>query len=188
MTCHAPYRPRKRVLVDPAQSVGRFAPADPLAKARQLPAVKPHQTRVYTEAQKRNPPCHGRNQRPLCSQFQPQDLSKETPDGRQSVVQARLVIGEHGEIVHIAKIPWKTQSVLDEMVQFPQVEIGEVLAGQVADRHALARPATRKRMIDDAVQQGQELLVLELSAANGLENLVVHAFEVGAHVAQQHIT
>ena len=132
----------KRVLIDPAPSVIRFPAAHLAAQARQFSAIQPHQTREHPEAEKGYALAHGRHESPFLPQLQPQALPQKHPDRRQGAVQSRLVLGKHGEIIHIANVAREAQPFLDEMVQFSQVPVGKVLAGQVADRHSLAGAAT----------------------------------------------
>ena len=71
------------------------------------------------------------------------------------------------------------------MVQFAEIQIGKVLAGQVADRHPLACHATRQGMIHDAVQEVEQLTILELAPVQPLEYPVVDRLEVPLDVAEQ---
>ena len=156
-----------------------------MGRARQLPAVQPHQSRKHPQPEKRHALGHGRQQCSLLAQLQPEPLVQEPPERRQNGPQPGLGGGEHREVIHVPDIAGHALAILEEMVQFPEVQVGEVLAGQVADREAPAGLGTRQQVVDDPVQQAQQGRILELAPAERLQGLVVDALEVPADIAQQ---
>ena len=187
MADHALHGLRELLLVDPSEPIGLFAVAHSAPHAGQLSAVKPHYPREHSEAEERDALGHRREKRPFRSQLESQRRPQEFTERRQGPVQLWLAVGKHGEVIHVAKIGGEPQALLDEMIQFPEVQVGEILAGQIADGHALAGLGTRQLVADDVVQQGQQLPVLEPASAERLERFVVHGLEVSADVAHQHV-
>jgi hypothetical protein len=62
-----------------------------------------------------------------------------------------LVVGQQHHVVHVAQIGRGAQNFLDAVVQLVQVQIGEELAGEVADRDAAT-----------ALQRGEQLVAVKI--------------------------
>ena len=105
------------------------------------------------------------------------------------------------KVIHVAQVPLRPQYFLAEVVQAVQIQIGEELAGQVANWqaaptfergeqivagivkiHRLLRIGT----IDDAVRQPQRALTGDSTAQIRLENLMIDGWKVAVDVATQH--
>lgn len=104
------------------------------------PATPPQadQPREDAESQKWNALGHRRQETDLLLQIQLQSLPQEIPDSCEQSVQFLLVVAEHQHIVHVAKVSIYAQFIFDKVVQMAQVEVGQVLARQVADGEAFA--------------------------------------------------
>ncbi len=102
-------------------------------------------------------------------------------------MQCRLVVGKQQEVVHVAEVALDPQPLLDVMVEFAEVEVGEMLAGQVANRQALARGRIGRGMGDDAVEQIQQCLLLEQAPEQGAQHGMVDAGEKLADIAFEKI-
>jgi hypothetical protein len=102
--------------------------------------------------------------------------------------EAFLVVGENHEVIHVAKIRRRAQHFLDKMIEPVQVHIGEKLARLISQRQPA--PAFRQRpqiipreerqrrllrvaVVNDPLDQPQRVGVLDFSAQQCLENLVV---------------
>ena len=109
---------------------------------------------------------------------------------------------EQGEVVHVAQIALGAQHLLAEVVQSIQVQIGEELAGEVADRQPAAAFERREQIVagivdqhgllpiaavDDAVGQCQGVFAGEAAAQVRFEDGVVDGREVAVDVAAQHM-
>ena len=74
-------------------------------------------------------------------------------------LQSPPVIMPQEHIIHVTHITSKAQVLLHVTVQPAQIEIGEVLRGQAADRQADSQFAAVSR--DDPIQEFQEPAILE---------------------------
>ena len=107
---------------------------------------------------------------------------------------------EEREIVHVAQIALRSQDLLAEVVQAVEVDVGEELAGQVADGQAapalergeqvVARKVERHRLlgvgaVDDPVRQRQGAGADDAPAQVALEDFMVDGGEVAVDVAAQ---
>jgi hypothetical protein len=111
----------------------------------------------------------------------------------------RLVV-EQREVVDVPQVARSSQHLLAEMIEAIEVDVGEELAGQVADRQpppaaiGLEEIVARivevdrflgVRAIDDGVEQPQRRRTTEAPAKVGLQDLVVDGREVAIDVAPQ---
>jgi len=87
------------------------------------------------------------------------------------------------EIIHIADVISDAQLVLDVVVQGAEIDVGEQLAGEVADGHT--HPVARA--VDDAVDEGQRVRAGDLAPDQGLQGSVIHAVEILGHVSLEAI-
>lgn len=121
-------------------------------------------TKVYTVACLEN--------RALAIQLQLEMAREEIVHRLPTVPQICFVIAHDDHIIHVANILPRTQRVLGILVSLVEVEIGEHLARQIADRHAntcftltcldvdAEQPATML-IVNDAPQELQQFPVLE---------------------------
>ena len=79
------------------------------------------------------------------------------------------------------------QVLFHEVVQFPQIEIGKILTGEVAAGQSFARETAGKRVSNNMVQQGEQSLVFEFAAEQRLQHGMIDGLVIVAHVALQHI-
>ena len=114
----------------------------------------------------------------------------------------RIVV-EQREVVHVPHVPLRAQHFLAEVVEAIEIEVGEELAGEVADGQA-APPfeggeqvvagevevdgLLRVRAVDDPVGEVEGALAGEAAAKVALEDGVVDGGEVAVDVAAQNVT
>ncbi len=73
----------------------------------------------------------------VLGRMQPQpQASQKVPDLFAHFGQVLLVVGEHQEIIDVADVALDPQAVLDEVIERVEVDVGEELAGLVADGDA----------------------------------------------------
>ena len=77
---------------------------------------------------------------------QPQ-ANQKVPDPFPHVGQVPLVVGEHQEIIDVADVALDPQPVLDEVIERVEVDVGEELAGLVADGDAPPPFAGREQVV-----------------------------------------
>lgn len=68
------------------------------------------------------------------------------------------------EVIHVPEISTDPEALLDEMVQFPKIEVREVLACQVSDRESLSLGSARNVVIDDPIHEIKKAAILEHSS------------------------
>lgn len=108
------------------------------------------------------------------------------------------VVGEQDEVIAIPHVGPDAKMAGDEVILTRQIPIGEPLAGQVSDgqsssasmrlEQVVAGEVLHHRLllvaaIHDQVHEPKDLPILDQSPEQGLENLVVDAWEVLANVA-----
>ena len=96
------------------------------------------------------------------------------------VAQLHLVVMQDHEVVHIPGVVAGAQLVLGEPVELIEIDIGEQLASEVAERDANARGARAR--INDAIQQGERVMALDVLAQQPLEHGMINAGEISADV------
>ena len=84
-------------------------------------------------------------------------------DEPQQFMKRRLVISKNQHIIHIADVPLDPQMILQKMIQFAQVEVGEVLAVEIANRNPLTGKTFGDRVIDDPIQQLKQRCIFDLA-------------------------
>ena len=96
------------------------------------------------------------------SGFRPRDNSRSTnsPIAIATRRQPGAIFTPDDEVIHVPHVAAGPESLLDEPIEPAQVEVGEVLRGQAADRH----PAARRDLVtgDDPAEQIEQTPVLEL--------------------------
>ena len=110
------------------------------------------------------------------SQARPQkllDVGQKTPKKSLAFVQNK-------EIVHISNIELHPANVLDVVVKFVQVDVGEKLAHKVSDW----KPRPR-RAVQDLVYKPHEAFILDSLREDRPEDGSVHRCEKGLHVRLQ---
>ena len=110
------------------------------------------------------------------------------------------IVVKQREVVHIAQIAFRPQDLLAEMVEAVEIEIGEKLAGQVADRQSAPSLEGRKQVvtrimqthrllrvggIHDPVRESQGASAGDPPAEVPLEGFVVNGREIAIDVAAQ---
>ena len=115
--------------------------------------------------------------------------------------QHRGAVMEQGEVVHVAQVPQRAQDFLHEVVQAVEVDVGEELAGQVADgqppaaleggEQVVAGVVEMHRLlgvgaVDDRVDEPQGACAPDAPAHVRLQHRVVDGWEVAVEVATQH--
>ena len=125
-----------------------------------------------------------------CSRSRRRD--KKVPDLFSHVGQVPLVVGEHQKIIDVADIALDPQPVLDEVIERVEVDVGEELAGLVADGDAPPPFAGREQVVagelvqdfflrvavvDDLADQPQHVRVFDLAGHQFLEDFVVQRRE-----------
>ena len=82
---------------------------------------------------------------------------EEPGDAEPPVLEAFGVVMEECEVVHVAQVALRSQDLLAEVVQAVEVDVGEELAGQVADGQA-APALERGEQVVAGVVEGHRLL------------------------------
>ena len=112
---------------------------------------------------------------------------EKRPDGCQGRVQAGFLVRQDEKIVHIAHIPFDAETLFQEMIQFPQIQVRKILAGEIADGQALSHGASGNGMIDNVIEEGEQPGILQLAAQQGFQHGMIDALEVFAHITFEHI-
>ena len=122
---------------------------------------------------------------------QPQ-ANQKVPDLFSHVGQVLLVVGEHQKVIDVADVALDPQPVLDEVIERVEVDVGEELAGLVADGDASPPFAGREQVVageivqdfflrvavvDDLADQPQHVRVFDLAGHEFLEDFVVQRRE-----------
>ncbi len=120
-------------------------------------------------------------------------------DPQSPIHQVRGVVGEQREVVNVADVR-RPQNLGHEMIEAVEIEIGEELAGQIADRQTAAAPERleqivalemqihrllRVRAIDNQVQQGKRRRATDAAAEVRFQHRVVDRREIAIDVAAQ---
>lgn len=117
-------------------------------------------------------------------------------------IEATGVVMEQGKIIHVPQVPVSSQHLLAEMIQAVQIDVGEELAGQVADRQATT-PAIRGEQIvsgviavdrllgigpvDDPVRQGQGPGAGNAATQVAFQQIMVDGRKIPPDIAPQHV-
>ena len=116
----------------PAPTVAQ--PPQPIAEAAHVVLRQPAMaTRQENEAEKDSRRTGLRYMRLLGVQAQAAAF-EEAGDAPAPLIELPRVVVEQDEVVHVAQVSFRPQHFLAEVVQAVQIEIGEELARQVADR------------------------------------------------------
>lgn len=103
----------------------------------------------------------------------------QVPSGLGAVVQ------QQDEVVHVADVVAHPQRLLDEVVERVEVEVGEHLAREAADRHPDCR---RLRAVgDQRLEQPEQPAVADPPCQQPQEHPVVDASEIAGDVALEHV-
>lgn len=113
---------------------------------------------------------------------------EECLDLPQDRPELGLLLAEDHEVVHVSEIGAAAEMLLHEVVQWVEIEVGEELAREVADRQA-APPLDRREEIvagepeervgmstaavEDSVQKVEEPAILDPSLDDGFLHIVV---------------
>ena len=108
------------------------------------------------------------------------------------------VVGEQGEVIDVAEVLLGLQLLFNKMVKAVEIEIGEELAGEVADGQPSGLFQGRKQVVahkpvhllatvNDEIQEPEGLRAFEVPTSDGLENLMVNGREVFADVALEDV-
>lgn len=132
-------------------------------------------------------------------QLQPPPL-QETGDACAPLRQRGRIVMEQREIIDVAQIR-RAQHFRDEMVASVEIEIGEDLAGEVADREAAPPLEGREQVlagemqidrllrvgaINDQIHQPQHAFASDAVAEFGLQAVMIDGREIAEDVAAQH--
>ena len=115
-----------------------------------------------------------------------------------AIPQICFVIAHDDHIIHVANILPRTQRVLGILVSLVEVEIGEHLARQIADRHANtcftltcldvdAEQSAALLIVNDAPQELQQFLVFENPVQDTKQDGMIDAVKVFADIELQHV-
>lgn len=136
--------------------------------------------------------------RALAIQLQLEMTCEEIIHRLPAIPQICFVIAHDDHIIHVANILPRTQRVLGILVSLVEIEIGEHLARQIADRHANtcftltcldvdAEQSAALLIVNDAPQELQQFLVLENSVQDVKQSIVVDAVKILADIELQHV-
>lgn len=112
---------------------------------------------------------------PIPLEFQPQGL-EVGGDLLPGLVQFPLGRAEQHHIIHIAQSIPDAKLLLDVVIQSLQVKVGQPLRGVVPDGQPL------RIAVDDGVQQGKNLLILDFPPKHGLELLMADVLVKFPHI------
>ena len=74
------------------------------------------------------------------------------------------------------------------MIEFAEIDIGEVLAGQVADGQTFAGDAAGRRMINNQIQYSQKPGVLDDAAQQPLQGGMINIVEIFSNIAFEEVS
>jgi hypothetical protein len=111
---------------NPANLVGPLPTAHLAAEAAQAAPIQTDQIRKDVESQGREPFGDGGQPWGRLLEFQGQTGPQKVTNLGEPAMQRRLVVGEQHEIVHITQVALCPHAVFHVVVQFTQVQIGEV--------------------------------------------------------------
>ena len=136
--------------------------------------------------------------RALAIQLQLEMTCEEIIHRLPAIPQICFVIAHDDHIIHVANILPRTQRVLGILVSLVEVEIGEHLARQIADRHANtcftltcldvdAEQSAALLIVNDAPQELQQFLVFENPVQDTKQDGMIDAVKVFADIELQHV-
>ena len=189
-----------RVEADPAGGELALHPAHPAAEAADvLLSQEPMRREDPVTEEPDSVP--GRENDALVRMDAEPQLFEESADLVADLVQPPLVVGEDQEVVDVADIA-QPQPVGDEVVQRVEVDIGEELAGLVAQRQSPAPLGGREQVVagephqhrllriavvDDEPDQLEHMRVLDLASDQPFEDLMVDGGEEFPDIGLQDI-
>ena len=129
------------------------------------------------------------------------ERSRNSLDLGPDLVEPPLVVGEDQEVIDVTDVA-QPEPVGDEVVERVEVDVGEELAGLVAQRQAPAPLGGREQVVagephqhrvlgiavvDDPVHQPEDVRVLDLAGDQALEDRVVDRREELADIGLQDV-
>lgn len=136
--------------------------------------------------------------RALAIQLQLEMTCEEIIYRLPAIPQICLVIAHDDHIIHVANILPRMQLVFGILVSLVEIEIGEHLARQIADRHANtcftltcldvdAEQSAALLIVNDAPQELQQFVVLENPMQDAKKYRMVDAVKILADIKLQHV-